>query len=330
MMRIVFFGATDLGHRCCRHLIEAGEEVVGIFSIKEHFRISYSSTPVRNVTFRSFEDLADRAGVPLIYVDGNMSDARYADALRQLQPDFGLAIGWYYLLPRALREMFPRGVAGIHASLLPHYRGGAPLVWSIINGEDKTGVSLFYLDDGVDDGDVIAQEDVPIGADDDINVVYDRATEASLALVRRYVPRIRSGVAPRHPQDHRQASVVPQRSPEDGLIRWDLMSARQVHDWVRAQTRPYPGAFTSFGGKRLTVWRSARTAVSAPADVETGMFVVNDTSLMVCCADRLLVELREIGEGDVAMTGLEFVQRRGVRTGQACDRQASARPAHGS
>lgn len=252
-MRIVFFGASELGFRCCERLLEMGEEVVGILTIPREFRISYSAGPVRNVTHRSFGELSERYGVPVLEVTGKMSDPRYEEALREWRPDFGLAIGWYYMIPRRIRDLFPRGVAGIHASLLPRYRGGAPLVWAIINGESKTGVSLFYFDDGVDTGDLVAQREIRIAPEDTIRTVYDRAADVSVELVGEYVPRIRANDAPRVAQNHAEATCFPQRTPDDGLIDWSR-GAREIRDFIRAQTRPYPGAFTIIGGKRVTLW----------------------------------------------------------------------------
>jgi methionyl-tRNA formyltransferase len=156
-MKIVFMGASELGWECCRRLLEIEQEVVGIFSIPEEFRISWSSEPVRNVRYKSFEDLAKHHSIPLVYVTQKMSSPEYLEALQRLRPDILIVIGWYYLLPRSVRELAPKGAVGIHASLLPKYRGGAPLVWAMINGETEAGVSLFYLNDGVDDGDLIGQ-----------------------------------------------------------------------------------------------------------------------------------------------------------------------------
>jgi methionyl-tRNA formyltransferase len=252
-MRIVFFGATELGFRCCQQLIESGEEVAGIFTIPQEFRISYSNQPVRNVTFRDFEELAGAHDIPLMHVTTKMSDEQYVETLRNWRPDFGLVIGWYYMVPRVLRELFPRGVAGIHASLLPKYRGGAPLVWAIINGEEKAGVSFFYFDGGVDTGDLIAQQEFPVGRDDTIKTVYEKATRASLAVLRDYMPLLRRGNAPRTPQDHGAATQFPQRKPEDGLIDWGR-SAEEIRNFIRAQTKPYPGAFTYIEGKKVVIW----------------------------------------------------------------------------
>ncbi len=252
-MRTIFFGATDLGYRCCQRLLESGLEIVGVFSIPREFRISYSKTPVRNVTYRDFEELAKRHQIPFFQVEGKMSAPCHQRVVERLRPDFGLAIGWYHLIPAKLRALFPKGVAGLHASLLPRYRGGAPLVWAIINGETESGVTLFYLSDGVDDGDIVAQKRFPIGADDTIREVYEKATRASMEVVTESVPLIASGQAPRRVQDERRATRFPQRSPDDGLIDWSW-DAQTIRNFIRAQTKPYPGAFTFIGGKKVVIW----------------------------------------------------------------------------
>lgn len=251
-MRTVFFGATDLGYRCCEALLADGAEIVGIFSIPPEFPISYAAHPVKNVTYRPFEPLAERFGIPIEYVSTSRPQA-YLPSLDRWRPEFGLAIGWFYMVGEEIRRRLPKGVAGVHASLLPRYRGGAPLVWAMINGETTTGVTLFYLDEGVDTGDVIAQSEITIGRDDTIRDVYDRATAASVDLVRRYVPRIAAGDAPRRPQDDRLATQFPQRNPEMGRIDW-TRSPEEIRNFIRAQTRPYPGAFTVIGGRKVVIW----------------------------------------------------------------------------
>ena len=251
-MRIVFFGATEFGHHCCELLFEMGESVVGIISIPQEFTISYSSSPVRNVTYRGFEDLAAKYDVPLVYANQS-AGTDYFEELRSWKPDFGLVIGWYYLVPTAVRQLFPRGIAAVHASLLPKYRGNAPLVWAILNGERETGVSLFYLDRGVDTGDIIAQRVFPIEHHDTIKTVYEKATATSLEVLRETLPLIRAGTAPRTPQDHTLATQFPARRPEDGLIDW-TQSPENLRNFIRAQTKPYPGAFTIINGKKITIW----------------------------------------------------------------------------
>ncbi len=251
--RVVFFGATALGHACCSALLERGVKIAGIVTMPSTFSISYSKGGVRNVTHQSFDGLARKNRIPIVSVDDGMGGADLTKALTAWKADLAIVVGWYYMIPRRLRDMFPLGVAGVHASMLPKYRGGAPLVWAIMNGETSTGVSLFYFEDGVDSGDVIAQRRFRIDADDTIATVYKRASAASVRLVTEFVPRMLSGTAPRTPQDHSQATVFPQRSPKDGLIDWSR-TPDQIRNFIRAQTKPYPGAFTMINGKKITIW----------------------------------------------------------------------------
>lgn len=251
-MRTVFFGASALGHRCCRALLESGADVVGIVTMPEEFSISYSRRPIRNVTYRDFGDLALEFHLPLLKVQRGLDDATLA-TIASWGPDFGLAIGWYYMIQASARKLFPLGVAGIHASLLPRYRGGAPLVWAVINGEQTAGVTLFYLDDGVDTGDVIAEEAFSIADEDTIATLLEKATNASIRLVCEQLPALAAGGAARITQDDSAATTYAQRSPEDGLIDWTWPSER-IRNFIRAQTRPYPGAFTRIAGKRVVIW----------------------------------------------------------------------------
>jgi methionyl-tRNA formyltransferase len=251
-MRTIFFGATDLGYQCCERLLDRGENIVGLFTIPREFRISYSPTqPVKNVLFRDLHQLADRHGIPLVEVTGKMDE--YIGKVAELHPDLIVVIGWYYMVPRRMRELASKGCVGVHASLLPRYRGGAPLVWAMINGEPEAGVTLFHFADGIDDGDIIAQQSFPIESTDTIREVLDKATRASIEIVETYLPRLAEGTAPRTAQDHSRATLLPQRSPDDGLIDWAWDPVR-INNFIRAQTKPYPGAFTYIGGKRVTIW----------------------------------------------------------------------------
>lgn len=321
-MRIVFMGATELGWNCCRTLFDIKQEVVGIFSIPQQFRISWSQTPVNNVQYKSFASLAAENSIPLVYVKGKMSEPEYADALRSMRPDIILVVGWYYILPRSLRQLAPLGAAGLHASLLPKYRGGAPLVWATINGETKTGVTFFHFADGVDDGDIIGQAEFKIDFADDIASLLAKASQASIGLVRRHVPMLAAGTAPRIVQDHLQATSVPQRRPEDGLIKWDQLSVRQAYDWVRAQTAPYPGAFTFLNEEKVTVWKGAPSDDATVNNLSPGTIVRDHRDgFRVCCADGRFLTITAIGVADHRMSAAEFAQSRELSTGMRFELQ---------
>lgn len=320
-MRVVFMGASELGWECCRELCSLPVEVVGIFSIPQQFRISWSPTPVNNVQFRSFEDLAATHGVPLTYVTTKMSDPAYINELERLRPDLVLVIGWYYIVPRSLRKIPRLGTVGIHAALLPKYRGGAPLVWALINGETQAGVSLFYFEDGVDNGDVIGQRAFPLEGEDDIAHVLQKATAASIDLVRTYIPLLAEERAPRIGQDHSEATTMPQRRPEDGIIDWHGLTATQVYNWVRAQTRPYPGAFTYLQKERVTIWRSSicdiQSDAATPGTLATQV-PGHDDALGVWCASGTMLLVEEVGlaNGSV-LRGADFMSYANLQSGMS-------------
>ena len=201
----------------------------------------------------AFSDLADQIGCEVVTLRGKINSASYLEHITRWQPDLLLVLGWYYMIPRKVRESAPLGCVGFHASLLPKYRGGAPIPWAIINGETETGVSFFYLDGNMDSGDIISQIAFDIGENDTCGTVYEKATLASIKILQEYIPQIAAGTAPRIAQDETQATYFPQRKPEDGLIDWSW-NAKHIHSFIRAQTRPYPGAFTFIEGKKVTIW----------------------------------------------------------------------------
>ncbi len=250
--RIVFFGATRLGLACCRALVRTGHEVVGLFSIPRQYRFRKSAPKLENVTFTNFEDLANEEGIPLVYAGDGLRDPSYVETLEKWRPDLAVVAGWYFLVPPAILDIFPMGVVGLHGSLLPRYRGGSPLVWAIINGETKTGVTLFYFDEGIDTGDVVGQEAFEILPEDTIDSVYGKASDAAVKLVEKYVPLICEGKAPRVAQEHDDATQFPPRVPEDGLIDWNK-SPEEIRNFIRAQSKPYPGAYTIIGGRKLVI-----------------------------------------------------------------------------
>ncbi|WLT31795.1 methionyl-tRNA formyltransferase [Geothrix sp. PMB-07] len=251
-MRIAFFGASELGRRCCAHILDQGlGEIVGIFTLPAAFNISYSSKPVVNVLHADFHGLAAQHGIPVVEAAHGMRECQ--PHLTHMAPDLIICIGWYHMIPKSMRDLAPLGCIGIHASLLPKYRGGAPLVWAMIQGERETGVSLFHFGEGVDNGDLILQKSFEIGEGDTIKEVLKSAEAASLDLLSEALPRIKEGTALRIVQREEEAFRMPQRSPEDGLIDW-TWDSRRIRNFIRAQTRPYPGAFTFIEGRKVILW----------------------------------------------------------------------------
>ncbi len=172
-------------------------------------------------------------------------------------PDLMLAVNWRYLLPRSVFERPSRGTFVFHDSPLPAYRGFSPTLWAILNGERKTGVTLFKMSDAYDEGDVADQETVPIGEDDAISDVLPRVTEAYLRILDRSLDPLLAGDIRLRPQDPSAATYTCKWTPDDFRIDWNQPAAR-VRDLIRATSDPYPGAYTFLEDRRLRVWASRR------------------------------------------------------------------------
>lgn len=251
-MRIVFFGATELGYECCEKLIKDGKNVSGIFTIPREFKISYSpDKPIKNYLYKDFTQLGRDYKIPVVTVNEKLST--YKIDLEAMKPELLIAAGWYFIIPKSMRQQAEKGCVALHASLLPKYRGNAPLVWAMINGERGTGVSLFYLEDEVDSGDIIGQVRIRIEGDDTIREMIVKTRIACIDLLTKYIPMIENGTSPRYPQNDSEATYYPNRNPEDGQIDWSW-DAKKIRNFIRAQTKPYPGAYSIIEGKKVTIW----------------------------------------------------------------------------
>ena len=246
------FGGTDTTIAVAEAVLSLGMDIGGIVTIGERFSISYQDDPVLNARFAKVETWCGANDIPAIAFTG------YDDVLSRLgsdRPRIGLVAGWYHMVPGKVRDRFELGCLGFHASLLPALRGGAPLNWAILKGLEETGVTLFQLADGVDDGSVFGQERMPIGPRTMIGELVDEAASASAALVRKHLKSIVDGGV-RGTAQHGPSSYCLQRSPEDGRIDWG-QPAVEIDRLVRAVSHPYPGAFADLDGGRVSIWRTA-------------------------------------------------------------------------
>lgn len=291
----VFFGATKFSKGLLLHLIENGFTPRAIFSIPEEFTITYNkkTVTVKNINYADLKEVAMQNAVPHYEVESSDEAKKlknYEKVLQEINPDLILALGWYYMVPKSIRSIPKNGVWGIHASLLPKYAGGAPLVWAMIKGEKETGVSLFRFEDGVDDGDIIAQKKFSIDFQDTIKEVYDKALEASKELLSETFHRGLSSIIFRK-QNKNEIEVFPQRTPEDGEIKWNN-SALDIYNFIRAQTLPYPCAFTHYSNTKIKIVSSIPTNIPSHQYLPGKVCLLNNKAL-VSCSDYFL-ELQKI------------------------------------
>jgi len=252
-MKIVFFGCTKFSEELLTYLLKNMVDIRAIFSIPEYFNISYRKKKVKNSNFSDLKPIAKKNKIPFYEIDSvdGKKTKDYYNIIKNIKPDVILVLGWYYMVPKSVRLIPKYGAWGIHASLLPNYAGGAPLVWAIINGEKKTGVTLFRLESGVDDGDIISQTEFLIDDNETIKEVYDKAIKSSKKILYNV---LKSDNKPEFiKQDKSKIKIYPQRSPEDGLIDWNWDSLR-IKNFIRAQSKPYPGAFTIINNKKVIIY----------------------------------------------------------------------------
>ena len=266
-MNIVFIGSSAFGLRCLESCINLPDiQVKGVITAPEKFAISYSSRGVTNVLHADVSKLAKSHSIPSRKLSRSMNDPILFEAITEWAPEAFLVAGWYHMIPKKWRDLAP--AYGLHASLLPDYSGGAPLVWAMIRGEKKTGITLFQMNDGVDSGPIVGQKEEPIFLEDSIATLYARIEDRGLELVQEALPKLSKGKIKLRLQDESKRRIMPQRSPEDGLIDWNKDSLT-IDRFIRAQTRPYPGAFTTLHGNPLHIWKAQVDTISNE-EPETG------------------------------------------------------------
>jgi len=303
---IVYVGCVSEGYRSLEHLLGRGERVLCVFTLRDDLAAGTSGA-------MRFDDLALRHGVPLVKVR-NINDEAHVERIGSLTPDVVLVIGWTQLVKAPILRIPRYGCIGFHASLLPRYRGRAPVNWAIINGERVTGNTMLLLEEGVDDGDIIAQREISIGPEDTCASIYDRVAETEFEMLNEILPLILEGRMPRTQQNPTQATVMPRRRPEDGLIQWNR-PAQQLYDWVRALTHPYPGAFTWHAGRKVHVWKA--TLDGPPVShLAPGELLLSDGRLLVGTGTGGLILARLQREGEEEISGAEFASRH-LSPGQA-------------
>jgi methionyl-tRNA formyltransferase len=239
----VVFAYSEVGVRCVRELLAQGVKIPLLFS--------HEDDPKENQWFGSVQQLAREQGLNCVTPDSPNTPEWLAKA-GAIAPDLVFSFYYRYMLDKAWLELPRLGALNIHGSLLPKYRGRAPVHWAIIKGESVTGASLHYMVEKPDAGALVDQEAVPILENDTALEVSLKVAAAAETVLRRSLPKLIAGSAASKTLDLTQGSYFGRRRPEDGRIDWQL-GARAIHDLVRAVAPPFPGAFTELNGCRLEI-----------------------------------------------------------------------------
>jgi len=252
--RAVVFAHHDVGVRCLKALLSAGLEVPLVVTVPDD--------PAESRWYGSVAATAADYGLRVI-APREANTPELAGTLGELRPDWLFSFYYRALLGAPLLQAARRGALNMHGSLLPRYRGRAPVNWAILRGEHETGATLHYMVGRADAGDIVDSQAVPILADDDAREVYAKVTVAAETVLVRSLPALHAGSAPRRPQPLLPGEYFGRRTPEDGRIDWSLR-ALQIHNLVRAVAPPFPGAFGLVDGERWRIDRTRMTQLRSP------------------------------------------------------------------
>jgi methionyl-tRNA formyltransferase len=278
LAKAVVFGYHDVGVRCLGVLLDAGVAVPLV--------VTHRDDPHERIWFASIAELARSRGIETAL---DPEPAALLARLRAIAPDFIFSFYYRRMLPPEVLATAKRGAYNMHGSLLPKYRGRAPVNWAVLNGESETGATLHEMVAKPDAGRIVDQQAVPIGPDDLAVEVFRRVTEAAEQVMRRSIGALLAGKATLRPNELAQGSYYGARRPQDGRIDW-RKSAREIHNLVRAVAPPYPGAFCD----RLKINRTQPTDRAAPA-ARPGPFQ-HAGEWFALCGDGKVLRLLEVQE----------------------------------
>jgi methionyl-tRNA formyltransferase len=259
--RILFFGYSEVGYDCLELLLARGDRVVAL--------ITHEDNPDEKIWFKTPAMAARARNVP-IFTPAKVNTPEWIERIAALQPDLILSVYYRHMISPKILGLARLGAFNLHGSLLPKYRGRAPINWAVLHGEPRIGMTLHRMVQRADAGPIVDQEGVDLGPRDTAGQAFRKVLPCARRVLARQIDALLAGTAPETPQDESQATYFGGRTPEDGRIDWTQTSAR-IFNLIRAVTDPYPGAFTDFGSARLMVWwaepdsAAARELVGPPA-----------------------------------------------------------------
>lgn len=243
-MKTVVLAYHSMGCIGIEELLNNDFEIAAIFTHKDDSN--------ENLWFDSVEKFAKKKKIP-VFSPENINEEIWIKKIQEINPEIIFSFYYRNIICKDILDIPTNGCINLHGSLLPKYRGRAPINWAIINGETETGVTLHYMTTKPDDGDIINQIGIKIEYDDTAKSLFDKALTAANILLKTTLPEIKKGTSERTPQDNIIASYYHGRTPEDGLIDWNK-SSTEIRNLVRGVTSPYPGAFSFLNGEKIYFW----------------------------------------------------------------------------
>ncbi|MAE70919.1 MAG: hypothetical protein CME06_10680 [Gemmatimonadetes bacterium] len=292
--RLLLCAFREVGHAVLRHLIDSGAAPIAV--------ATHPETDEDRSAWPSVSELAARHHIPVL-LSGRVDSPGFLRTLIDLEIDMILSVYYRRILPAAVLGLASRGAFNLHPSLLPAYRGRAPMNWALLRGETETGITIHEMVESPDAGPIVSQLPIPIEERDDAGTLSAKLAGAALDLFKDTWPDLRGGDYTPRPQDESKAFWVGKRTPEDGRIDWSS-SAREVRNLVRAVARPFPGAFSGNGRDRVKIWRASILEPMPGNPGRPGVVDRCDSQWTIACGDGgRLIPIEIQPEGQIPLEG---------------------------
>ena len=301
-MNLVFSGTPQFAVPTLEKLVEAGHSIHLVLTQPDRPKgrgLELVASPVKQTALRHH--------LPIYQPEKIKTNEELQARLREIAPDAIIVVGYGRIIPKWMLELPRFGNINLHASLLPKYRGAAPIQWAIASGEKVTGVTTMRIDEGLDTGDILLQQDLPINDDDTSETLAPRLAAMGADLMIETLRRLQAGTITAQPQDHAKASLAPILTKEDARIDFHR-TAQEIYNRLRG-FQPWPGAFTRFRGKMLGVTAARPVTIPIPEAFSTeGQLIAHGSQLFVNCGHNTALELLEVQpEGKKRMAAKDFV-----------------------
>ncbi len=246
MLNIIFMGTPDFAKESLEAIYNAGHNIIAVITNPDRPKgrgMKMIASPVK--------EFAVEKNIPVLQPE---KIREIKDTLVQLNPDLFCVVAYGKILPKDILDIPKKGSINVHGSLLPKYRGAAPIQWSVLNGDKKTGITTMYMDEGMDTGDMILQEEVEIGENETTGELWERLSKTGANLLVKTLEKIENGTAPRKKQPS-DFTMAPMLNKEMARIDWENKTAKEIKNLVRG-LNPIMGAYTTYKGKKIKIWRA--------------------------------------------------------------------------
>lgn len=308
-MKIVFMGTPDFAEKSLEAIYNSGHEILAVVTNPDRPKgrgMKMVSSPVK--------EFAISKNLKIYQPEKVRKNIEFIEEIKKLQPDVICVVAYGKILPKEILDIPKLGCINVHGSLLPKYRGAAPIQWAVINGEKITGITTMYMDVGMDTGDMILKEEVNIGEDETTGELWDKLSEVGAKLLVKTLSQIEDGTATRIPQGE-DFSMAPMLNKEMSKINWNSQSAQEIKNLVRG-LNPIMGTYSYLNGKKIKFWK-VNTLPLENTNAENGTVIKSDSKegLFIKAKDGIIQVLEIQGENAKKMCIQDFLRGNEIKEG---------------